>query len=321
MDHPAKIVEISTPSRLHFGMFSFGRDEMRQFGGVGMMIDRPGVRLRCSPANAFHVHGLACERVEQFAANWAKNSGLRLPLVQIEIIAAPPQHSGLGVGTQLALATAAGLNAFTGRPRATGVELAALTERGLRSSVGIFGFDRGGLIIDHGKRSGERVASRVDRVEVPSAWRVVLIQPQQPAGLSGREEQLAFATAPPVSDAVTAALWQLADEMRSTLATTSFDRFADSLFRFGHTAGLCFAEIQGGAYNGLLLAEIVATAQRLGCRGVGQSSWGPTIFCLLRDQGQAAEFVEQMRRELSQLTATYTIAAPNNVGARIDVRS
>ena len=57
MDHSAKIVEVVTPSRLHFGMFSFGRDEARQYGGVGMMIVRPGVRLRFSPAGVFRVNG------------------------------------------------------------------------------------------------------------------------------------------------------------------------------------------------------------------------------------------------------------------------
>ena len=317
MDHSRKIVEVVTPSRLHFGMFSFGHCDVRQFGGVGMMIDRPGVRLRISPANHFQVKGAGCERVNQFATCWAKNLALPLPRVEVEIIAAPLQHSGLGVGTQLALATAAGLNAVVGRPRATGAELAALVERGLRSSVGIYGFDHGGLIVDHGKLSGERIAPHVERLPVPADWRIVLIQPQQSPGLWGSEEQQAFAAAPPVPQAVTAALWRLADEMKSALALADFDRFSDCVYRFGHTAGLCFAEIQGGAYNGPLLTKIVEAARRLGVRGVGQSSWGPTIFCLLRDETQANAFIASVRHELPQINASFTIAAPDNLGARV----
>ena len=39
-------VEVRTPARLHLGMMSFGVPTMRAFGGVGVMVDRPGVHLR-----------------------------------------------------------------------------------------------------------------------------------------------------------------------------------------------------------------------------------------------------------------------------------
>ena len=38
-------VEVRTPCRLHLGMMSFGVREIRSFGGLGVMIDRPGVLL------------------------------------------------------------------------------------------------------------------------------------------------------------------------------------------------------------------------------------------------------------------------------------
>lgn len=36
-------VEVRTPARLHLGMLSFGNARSRSFGGVGVMVDRPGV--------------------------------------------------------------------------------------------------------------------------------------------------------------------------------------------------------------------------------------------------------------------------------------
>ena len=45
VDMPKRTVLITAPSRLHFGMLSFGHAEERQFGGVGAMIDAPGLRL------------------------------------------------------------------------------------------------------------------------------------------------------------------------------------------------------------------------------------------------------------------------------------
>lgn len=41
-------VAISTGSRLHFGLLANGRASGRQFGGAGLMIDRPGFRIRAS---------------------------------------------------------------------------------------------------------------------------------------------------------------------------------------------------------------------------------------------------------------------------------
>ncbi len=319
MEHAARSVEVTTPSRLHLGMFSFGRADMRQFGGVGLMIDRPGLQLRFTPAKKFSAHGPMASRVVEFAERWLRNSkASALPRCLVEIVTAPPQHSGLGVGTQLGLATAAGLNAAGGMPRASSIELAALVDRGLRSSVGIYGFDLGGLIVESGKLIGEAISPLAARVEVPSDWRVVLVQPEQTSGLSGGEEQQAFATAPAVPEKVTAALWaEVETQLLPAARAGNFEAFSESVYRFGHTAGLCFAEIQGGAYNGAQLSEIVAAARRLGVAGVGQSSWGPTIFCLLRDEQRASEFIARMRLELTNFTVNYTLAAPANCGTQI----
>lgn len=69
-----RTIEITTPSRLHFGMFSFGRADVRQFGGVGVMIDRPGVQLRIAPAAKFTATGPMQQRtaavVDRLTSCW-----------------------------------------------------------------------------------------------------------------------------------------------------------------------------------------------------------------------------------------------------------
>ena len=319
MDHPLTTVEVTTPSRLHFGMFSFGRADVRQFGGVGMMIDRPGLQLRLTPAERFRASGPLANRAMEFAQRWTANAGrVELPRCHIEILYAPPQHAGLGVGTQLGLAVAAGLNASHGRPSASAAALAAQVERGLRSSIGIYGFAQGGLIVERGKLEREAIAPLAVRDEVPSDWRVVLVQPHERGGLSGGEEQQAFAAVAPVPKAVTAMLWQEVEtSLLPALRSRDFDAFSQSVYRFGHAAGMCFAEVQGGAYNGSLLTAIIAAARRLGVEGVGQSSWGPTIFCLMRDDAAAGEFIERMRRDFPHIDANYTVARPVHHGATI----
>ena len=39
---------LRTPSRLHFGLFGWGPEARRQFGGVGLMVDDPGLEDRKS---------------------------------------------------------------------------------------------------------------------------------------------------------------------------------------------------------------------------------------------------------------------------------
>src|SRR5579871_3946281 len=61
-------VSVTAASRLHFGMLSFGRPDTRQFGGLGLMVDWPGLRLRMTPADRLTATGPHADRALQFAA-------------------------------------------------------------------------------------------------------------------------------------------------------------------------------------------------------------------------------------------------------------
>lgn len=316
---PAATVEVTAPSRLHFGMFSPGQPGRRQFGGVGAMIDRPGLRLRVSRAEQFCVCGPLAERAAAFARRWAaaELSGDG-PRCRLEILNAPPQHVGLGVGTQLGLAVAAGLSVFCQGSTRRAVELAGQVGRGKRSAVGIHGFEQGGLIVEDGKSPSEGVAPLVERRALPAPWRFVLLRPEVPAGLFGSQEQDAFAALPPVPGRVTAQLrHEVCEAMLPCLEAQDFAGFSESVYRFGRTAGECFSAVQGGPYNGRVLSELVERIRDLGVRGVGQSSWGPTLYCLLPDQPSAEALLSRLRPQISELPMTYELAAPCNTGARI----
>ena len=57
------------------------------------------------------------------------------------------------------------------------MEIARRVGRGERSAVGVHGFDRGELVVEGGKRPGEDVSPVLARLELPTAWRVVLFTP------------------------------------------------------------------------------------------------------------------------------------------------
>jgi beta-RFAP synthase len=318
MPDEAQAVTVTAPSRLHFGMFSFNDPARREFGGAGVMIERPGLVLRISPASRLETAGPMAMRAELFARRWAEFHGVEAPRRRLEILSAPPQHVGLGAGTQLALSVGAGLNASLGFAKMSPLELSTCVDRGHRSAVGTYGFCLGGLIVEAGKLPGESLAPLVDRIELPPQWRFVLLRPGRLEGLSGEAERRAFRDLPPVPERVTRRLWQLAqEEMAPAARLGDIARFGESVYQFGWEAGMCFAPHQGGPFASRRLAEWVKTIREMGVAGVGQSSWGPTIFALLPDQGSADTFVQEFGSRYPHDAIDWLISPPSNGGAEV----
>lgn len=312
-------VLVSAPSRLHFGLLSFGNPEVRQFGGVGTMIDRPGLKLRVQATETFETAGPMQDRVRDAALRWLESSNNSMDLrCRIELISAPRLHAGLGVGTQLALAVATGLNAFHSRANPAIKDLASSVGRGLRSAVGTYGFAAGGLIAERGKLPNETVSPLLERVPLPNQWRFVLVSPPGSVGLHGTTEQTAFDQLPPVSSAVTERLTGiLCDRILPAAKSASFLDFSDAVYDFGFLAGSCFESVQGSAYNGPQLKNLVNRIRALGVRGVGQSSWGPTIYAICDSEANANAFTNDLRLQSGDDHCEIVIAAPDNHGARV----
>ena len=132
---------VAAPSRLHFGLLSFGEGDGRRFGGLGAMIDRPGLRLTLRAADRFSTEGPLADRAAEFARRVAAACGWKGdPPCAIQIEAAPPEHVGLGTGTQLGLAVAAALQPLLSPAPASVEQLAAMVSRGVRSAIGTHGF-------------------------------------------------------------------------------------------------------------------------------------------------------------------------------------
>ncbi len=323
------VVRVRAPSRLHFGLLSLGAATERQFGGVGVMIDAPGLSIALRPADRLSATGPLAERALRFAREFTASQPLEgaaaEPACRIEIESAPPEHVGLGTGTQLGLAVAAGLSALAGtasRSMSDGaaVRWARQVGRGERSAIGTHGFARGGLLVEGGKRGVGSVSPLISRLELPEAWRFVLLIDRERQGLSGARERRAFADLPPTAADVTAALSrEVLVDLLPAAAEGDFDAFGESLYRYGHAAGLLFAEWQGGAYAAGLQTELVAWLRKSGVRGVGQSSWGPTIFALTPNAAQAADLVANVERQFAAARLSTIVATPANRGATIEI--
>jgi beta-RFAP synthase len=336
--HRAHAVDVKTPARLHLGMLSFGVPEVRGYGGVGVMIDRPGVHLRMNrrqsaAGNQFTATGPLADRAAAFARACA--DAWRLgdeDACTIEVLQVPPSHAGLGSGTQLALAVAAGMRQLFREPEtsstpdalvrfdtSTAVELARGVGRGRRSCVGIYGFGGGGLIVEGGRfvpvdRPREEDATRpfsplVARVALPPTWRCVVFGMRDAVGLHGDAEKAAFASLPPVPREISAELSRIAlMALLPAAIEGQFTEFSDALFHYGLLAGKPFERASSSLPYAPTMAGLIETLQAWGVRGCGQSSWGPTVMACCDSADAAESLVERFAADnrAGQYNATIT---------------
>jgi beta-ribofuranosylaminobenzene 5'-phosphate synthase len=326
LPQPVRAVTVTAPSRLHFGMFSFGRDDVRQFGGVGAMVEQPALRLTIEPADRFDVRGHHATRVRQAAERILANlppelsgDGIENLELAIEVNDAPRQHVGLGSGTQLGLGLVIGLSAALGLPAPDIHNAVRLSGRAIRSAVGTYGFHLGGLIIEAGKRQPDELSPLVLREDLPDGWTFVLFTPRNQAGLSGDQERAAFSRLPPVSNEAAAALAREAFlELVPAAVEQDFRAFAASLYRFNHAAGLLFAAVQGGPYSPGPTTTLIENLRAQGIEGVGQTSWGPTVFACFPEPRAALDFVHDWQSESIANGFEAVVAPVTNKGDALD---
>jgi beta-RFAP synthase len=165
--------------------------------------------------------------------------------------------------------------------------------------------------------AGESLGELTARVALPEEWRFVLIRGCEAQGLAGERESDAFASLPAVPNAVTAELRRIANEdMLPAVVAGDCDAFGEAVFRFGQLAGECFSVAQGGTFASPIAARLIAAMRDRGVRGVGQSSWGPTVFAITPDAAAAESLVEWLNRDAAP-DAIITVSSPNNCGAQI----
>jgi beta-RFAP synthase len=329
---------VRTGGRLHLGLLSLPADgerwpdregsptlRARRFGGVGLMLDGPGLSLRAEPAEVWSAEGPLAERALDFARRAAglvpavRTAGASpaahssWPPRRLIVEAAPREHVGLGVGTQLGLAVARALTASWGLdlPAPT---LAHLAGRGRRSALGVHGFAEGGFLVEAGKL-GEELSPLVARLAFPDDWRVVFVVPAGEAGRHGPAEREAFErlTAPLAATEALCRLVLLG--LLPALAARDLAAFSEALFDFNARAGDLFAAAQGGVYSGAA-ADLIAWLRGQGVRGVGQSSWGPGVFAIVGDEPEATAIAGRAEARFPQ--AEVYVGRGRNAGHTLD---
>jgi beta-RFAP synthase len=327
------ILSVRAYSRLHFGVLkleagSAAAEEpiaARWFGGVGLMIDQPSLQLTVEPAPVWSAEGPMAARALAFAQRFAAQTRQEEPAAELAPHAlwlerVMPEHAGLGSGTQLALSIARALSVSWGLESDV-LTLARRMNRGQRSALGVHGFEHGGLLVEAGKCSPDRLAPLVARLPFPESWRLVLVLPSKreaDEGLHGCAENEAFArlaAAPPVPGRTDALCRLVLLGLLPALVEREMNAFGEALHEFNVRVGEGFAPVQGGVFASSRVAELVAFVRREGIRGVGQSSWGPTVFAVVADSDRAAHLAGRLHQHYSPDDITIVVTSACNHSA------
>ena len=309
------------------------------------MVEDPGVEVSASASSEFRVEGPLASRAEQFVLRFLASLGeTQPPPLRLVVRKAAPAHVGLGTGTQLGLAVARVLAEWTGAVGRSAPELAGHVGRAERSAIGVYGFDHGGLLVDGGKRVRGResagppmrpqgrppaapsgampeISPLLVRHPLPDAWRWILFIPRHGQGLHGAEERAAIERlTAQVDDRACADLCRHALlGLLPAAVEEDFDAFSDALYEFGRRAGDCFSAAQSGTYLNDEVADLVSQLRRSWVRGVGQTSWGPTLYALASDPDQATRIRRQFEDNLPPDRYDLVVTSTNTCGARVTI--
>ena len=313
-DEEAVFVEAS--ARLHFGVLDLRGARGRWFGGVGAAAPGPTLLVSASTAEALEVEGEDAERAAEYARRFMAYHGIQGG-VRLLVHRALPPHSGLGSGTQLALAVGRAIAELYGI-RADASQLARATGRGRRSAVGTWTFADGGLVVEGGRRRDrDDCGPLLARLPFPASWRAVVAVPDAAPGVSSVDEEAAFEELPTPSERDVERVAHLVlMALLPAVADGDIDAFGAALTQIQETTGRWFAPVQGGTFARGASASLVRQMRECGAAGVGQSSWGPAVYGLVEGAAAGARLADRVRGRSDQPCAVFEGAFPTH-GARL----
>lgn len=316
-------VWVEAPGRLHLGMIDLRGDLGRRFGGLGAALVHPSVALEAQVATEVTASGPEARRAAEFARRFLRHHGLK-ESASIRVHRVVPAHVGLGSGTQLGLAVARAL-AELFQVRGDAPALAAAVGRARRSAVGTWLFERGGFVLEGGRRERDGAAPLAPPAPpapllfhhpMPEAWRCIIAIPDVPRGLSGKTEAAAFRKLTPPSAQKVGQIARLAlMAALPALVEQDLEAFGRAITEIQKRVGDCFKEVQGGRFAHPKVASLISSLERWGAPGVGQSSWGPAVFALAANEGEADRLAGRAREEM-KFGGFVCVTPFDNVGGR-----
>lgn len=319
-------VRVTASARLHFGFLNLSMAHERLYGGLGVALDEPRTVVTAEPAEGVHCDHPDAERYAKRAVELCS-----VPGASISVERALPRHTGLGSGTQLALATVAAVARANDCDPAVRDRAPALG-RGGRSGIGVAAFESGGIVLDSGHPTARFTSEPPERGEwtvppvaarhdVPENWRFVLVLPDAEPGRSGDGEDAAIRRTvedadPDVADRIARIAVQ---RFLPAIGDGDADAFGAAVEEIGRLNGSWYAEEQGGVYRPPVGAIVDELAADSAVTGAGQSSWGPAVYGVTTaDRAADARAAAERALDVAGVDGTVTVVAGRNRGATVE---
>ncbi len=288
---------IKTPSRLHMCLIDMSGEYGRTDGGIGLTINQPNLILKGTESNSNNItvdfkndvgidakpecQNKVIETAEKIRKFYDIEAGF-----DFEVFQTYPAHSGLGSGTQIALATAKIMTETMGI-HDNSFKLSSIVGRGGTSGIGTFSFDYGGFIVDGGhslKDKSEFLPSSASDVkppqllghyDFPEDWDILVAIPRDNEHINGQREINIFQTYCPIAKSEV--------EQMSHIIFMNLIPFLleEQIEEFGY----CIDQIQNKGFKKIELSlqppkliNLMNYMRDCGAYGVGMSSFGPAIY-------------------------------------------
>lgn len=301
-------VSVDAGARLHMGFVDLNGGLGRRYGSLGVGLQNFRTRVDIFAAREMTAIGPDSDRALGYARDFC--SRLHLPPVAIEIKESVPTHSGLGSGTQLALAVGMGLTQLYGLPHDIH-HIAQIADRGVRSGVGVGVFEQGGFVLDGGRGRRDTVPPVTVRATFPEDWHFILALDETAQGLHGDAEQSAFRRLPHFSAQQAGQLCRLVlMQLLPALSERNLPAFGKAVSEIQAVVGDHFASAQGGRFTSARVANLLDWLSARGATAIGQSSWGPTGFALVGSARRALDLVKIATQELDVGDGLVVAATP-----------
>lgn len=325
-------IQIQSAARLHFGFLDTGGSLGRKFGSLGLSLSNPEIEIRVRTAADLVIYGPDEGKIKlalKYAKLFYEHPRLEGQLAdhpfrgEIHLDKMIPSHQGLGSGTQLALCVVMALCQLHGVDCSVS-EVALMVRRGLRSGIGIESFKGGGFIVDGGSADpGKESPLLLFRHSFPENWRAIVVFPPGAHGLNGRDEENVFVKMNPDPQASKEICQLVLMKLLPGLIEVKLEPFAEALEQIQRITGASFADFQSGHYASSMAEDIFLKMRQLGVVGMGQSSWGPTLYGFADSPAAASRIVEDLRKYFGHFIGSdgafleVSSLSGRNVGARV----
>jgi beta-ribofuranosylaminobenzene 5'-phosphate synthase len=284
-------------------------------GGIGLALDEPFIEIEAVEASETSADGPLKERAEEAAKKVTDALGIDSG-IKIKITSAYGQHVGLGSGTQVGLSAGVAVCKLYEKD-ISAREIAKIIGRGGTSGIGVAAFESGGFILDGGHSTREKKdflpssasdaspAPVLARYDFPD-WKIAIVLPKEKGEFSGTREVDIFQKFCPIPAGEVERLSRLI--LMKILPSV----VEEDISAFGEGMN----EMQKIGFKGsevtLQSPEVRAMMEK--CReysyGVGLSSFGPAIYCVIKDENGLKNALKGK--------AKIIVTKANNEGAKIN---